>query len=160
MLKDPGTVWNVYKYNGYIPLNYIIRHDFKQSVDFFMEEYDHTLILTHILDQLSPVSVKLFSQSPSYAPGSPLELSIDFTNHESSSAEFFAWIDVGLLGSGIYYPMTPLIPITLNGSEVKTIPIDNRVPMTTPLGTYNLRVHIGGVGGLWYKESIDVDIDT
>ncbi|MHC4942985.1 MAG: COG1470 family protein [Planctomycetota bacterium] len=159
ILSDPGTVWNTYKLGGYIPLNYVIGHDFSQTVDYCQEGFDEPVIMDHITNLLSPVSVQITSGSPTYPPGTPLDISIVFTNHETSSETFYALVDVALPGSSVYYPLAPLLPFTLVGSEIKTIPIDTVIPATVPLGTYNLRVHIGK-GGLWFKEDLDFDIDT
>jgi hypothetical protein len=156
VLRDPGTVWDVYKLKGYIPLNYVVGPDFKQIVAYSAEGFNHTAIQDQVLDLLSPVSVKIDSAGSGYPVGTQLGLSVEFTNHETTGTSFYALIDVAF-PSGSYYPLFPLTLYILSASEVKTIPIDFLIPQGTPLGTYNLRVRIG-MEDLWYREDLEFEI--
>ena len=124
-----------------------------------MEGFDKTTIMNHILSMLSSVSVKILSTSPSYQVGTQLGVSVEFTNHESTGISFYGLIEVSLPGSSTYYPFYPTTFFTLGANEVMTIPLDYLIPTGVPLGTYNVRIMIG-VTNLWYKESLDFEIEN
>jgi hypothetical protein len=55
MFRDPGTVWNVYKMNNYIPLNYVI--DTAGIVLYSMEGFNESVIRAYIESSLPPTGV-------------------------------------------------------------------------------------------------------
>jgi hypothetical protein len=156
MLRGTSAVWNQYKINNAIPTNYVIGHELNQIVDFRMEGYSHTLITNRLKDLVSDVNIIMTSGQPSYQVGTPLDLNIEFKNWSSSTQDFYAIFQVGVLGT--YYTMIPLTNIVVAPTSSYHFPLTNTVPLNTPPEIYTLRVIIGVTGDLWYIEKMDVEI--
>lgn len=156
MLRDSGSVWNQYRKNGYIPLNYVIGHELNQLVDYSMEGYNHTIITNRLKALVSDVSVNLTSGQTSYQIGTPLDLNMEFKNWSTVTQDCYAIIQVGYANK--YYSLFPLTHLVVAPSSSENIPITSTVPLSTPPETYTLRVILGVTGDLWYIEKMDVTI--
>jgi len=161
MLHDvSGSVWDVYKIGGFIPLNYLLDHDFDQTVDYRSEGYSHGTISTRVLNLLSPVSVDLTLASPTIQQGTSLDYTVVLENHTASAQSFFAVVDVKL-PSGSFFPLYPsAFSLTLSASEVKTYNPSYPLPGGGPaIGTYDLRVQLGTYPPeLWMTDSETFEI--
>lgn len=156
MLHDvSGSVWDVYKIGGFIPLNYLLDHDFDQTVDYRSEGYNHGTLSIRIENLLSPVSVDLSLWAPTFQQGTSLDYTVELENHSSSSSSFFAVVDVKL-PSGSYFSLYPsAFGLTLSAGEIKTYSPSYPLPVGgPPIGSYDLRVQIGTYPpDLWMTDS-------
>ncbi len=158
MLKDTyGTVYNLYRQNGYIPLNYVLDHDLRQTVDYWMEGYSHATIVNRINNLLSDVTLMLVPDAESFSQGGTVGFDLNFTNwNTTDSKSFLVALDVKLPSGG--YLFLDKLPVQLDPGEELTLRQDIPVPGNAPLNTYMMRARLGLKGDLWNGDSFHFEI--
>jgi len=142
MLCDySGGVYSRYRQNGYIPLNYVIDHDLDQTIDYWMEGYNHSVITGKMNALLPDVSVVLDPDSYTYNRGGSLGFDATLYNWTGSNQSLYLLIDVEL-PSGSYYEVSTE-SINLSPNQTKVIAYDLNIPGAAPLGDYRMRVRLG-----------------
>jgi hypothetical protein len=158
MLKDSGSVWNNYRINGYIPLNYLLDHDLDQTVDYRMEGYSHSTFTSRILSLMSDVSVALTPSSSTYQRGGKLTYDVTFQNWATASRMFYVLMEADLPNGNTARLGSPS-KVTLNASQILTVPKSHNIPTTVPLGFYTYRMQIGlPPADLWFQETFEFEI--
>jgi hypothetical protein len=140
MLRDSGTVWNMYVQNNYIPLNYVITPE--QTVDYFMEGYNHSTIENHILNLLPDVTVALTPEAVTIPQGGVLTYNVNITNWEGATESIYALTEVTLPGGGTVTLLGP-VPLTVDPYETISVNIHHDIPLGAPLGSYGYTGKIG-----------------
>lgn len=142
MLCDySGSVYSRYRQNGYIPLNYVIDHDLDQTIDYWMEGYNHATITNHMNALLPDVSLILDPDSYTYTRGGTLGFDITVYNWTGSNQSVYMLIDVEMPG-GSYYDVSTT-PVNLSPNETRVIAQDLNIPMSAPVGDYRMRARLG-----------------
>jgi hypothetical protein len=156
VLKDTsGSVYNMYRQNGYIPLNYLIDHDMQQTVSFWMEGYSS--FQSRIENLISDVSLNLTPDAATYQRGTNLGFDIDYKNYSPAPRTCYTITDVELPSSAYYVLLSPST-LSIGGNQSKNVRIDFPVPGGVALGTYRMRTRIGFPGDLWNADFFEFDI--
>ena len=142
MLRDTtGSAYSTYRQNGYIPLNYVIDHDMQQTIDYWMEGYNHSTILNRITNLLSDVTAKVQLDAPSFPRGTNLGFDVVVTNWIPANRTVYMMVDIELPSGGYFALGTT--QLNLSASEVRIIPYDMTIPLTAPLGDFTVRARLG-----------------
>lgn len=159
MLRDSsGSVYNTYRQNGYIPLNYTIDHDLDQTVDFWMEGYNNTTITNRIDNLLADVTVNMDPDASSFQRGTTLGFDVNVTNWINANRTCYMLIDIEMTTGG-YYPLGGAQQLTLSPLEVRLIRHDDLIPMIAPLGDYTMRARLGSPPtDLWCADYFDFTV--
>lgn len=160
MLRDTsGSVYNQYRQNGYIPLNYVIDHDLSQTVLFWMEGYSHSTIQNKIINALSDVSVNLTPFSTQIPLGTQLQFDITVENHITGAGRFCYMLLQAETPSGGSVQVGNVTTLNLAPAEVRVINKNLTIPVTAPLGTYRMKALLGmPPSSLWTMDFFDFDI--
>jgi hypothetical protein len=158
MLEDPkGDAYALYRWNGYIPLNYVLDHDIRQTVDYRMEGYSDTTIRARIEALLAAVSVNLAPDAESFHPGGPLGFDLVFHNW-GDRTESVAWDLTALLPGGDTLPVEAAL-LDLAPGESLTLRRDLQVPGMAPLDLYKMRCRVGQQpSDLWNMDYFDFEL--
>lgn len=158
MLKDSGNVWNTWKIGGYIPLNYLINHDMDMTVDYRMEGFSQSTFSTRIQNALSDVSVELTPASYTYQQNGSLVYDITLHNWVAGVRNFYILLEADT-PNGQTVRLAPPKSLTLNPSQILTIPMTHAIPGSAPLGVYTYRAQIGlPPNVLWFRETFEFEI--
>jgi len=157
LMDTDASIYQAYRQNGYIPLNYTIGPDLAQTVDFWGEGYDENALLASVNGLRSPVSATLTPDFDTYPQGGTLGFDITVTNWTLGAPSVYMVIDAVLPSGGSY--RIGVSQLDLAAGEVKTIRRDLPVPSTAPLGDYKLRVRLGTPpADLWNADTFDFEI--
>ncbi len=158
MLEDPkGDAYALYRWNGYIPLNYVLDHDVQQTVDYRMEGYDDSVIRGRIEALLAAVTVKLIPDGGSFQPGGNLGFDLEFHNWGGES-ESVAWDLTALLPGGSDLPVDAAL-LDLAPGQTWTLRQDLAIPGAAPLERYKMRCRVGQQPyDLWNMDYFDFEL--
>lgn len=159
MLMDPaGAHYSLYRYNGYIPLNYVIGHDIQQTVDYRMEGYSHGTITSRINALMSDVTVTLVPDSAIFQRGGNLGFDLEYTNWSNSTKNVATLLDVELPSEN--YRDLETSQVSLNAGQTIVLRQDLHIPGQAPLGdTYRMRSLLGKApNDLWNGDSFHFEI--
>lgn len=140
MLRDGGAVWNIYRQNGYIPLNYVITQE--RIVDYFMEGYTDAIIRGRVLNLLPDVTIVLAPEATVVPQGGVLTFNATLTNWEGATENIYALTQVTLPGGGTFTLLGP-VPVTVDPYETISVNLHHDIPLGAPLGSYLYEGKIG-----------------
>lgn len=141
MLRDPNWgVYQLYRQNGYIPLNYVLTQEL--IVDYFMEGFSEGIIRNHIENLLAPVTVVLSYDGSPVPQGGTLSFDVTLTNWENTEQTFYALTEVTLPGGTTVILLGP-VEITLDANQEVTVPLQHNIPLAAPLGMYEYTGMLG-----------------
>ncbi len=158
MLEDTdGTAYGLYRYTGYIPLNYVIDHDLWQTVDYRMEGYNDQVIRSHIDGLLSDVVATITADSETYSPGGNLGFDLHYHNWGAATHSVYTTLDVKLPEGG--YLNVETSELSLDPGETVTLRQDLTIPGAAPLDSYVMRIRLGlPPNDMWSSDYFDFEL--
>lgn len=147
-LLDDGSIYSLYAQNYYIPLNYVLNHDFDQTVEFWEEGYNEQQVLDTINAVRSKLVATLVPGDSTYALGETLTYDINVKSWTLMPIAAYVVVDA-ILPTGTTRRLgMAYLHFTLG--ETKVIPRAHLIPMNVPTGDYRIRVQVGmPPGDLW-----------
>jgi hypothetical protein len=141
MLVDQDwRIFELYEQHGLIPLNYLITQD--QVVDYFIEGFEEDVFRELIEDLLPSVTVVLTPDETTVPQGGSLSFDFTLTNWESTPQDLYALTEVSIPGGTSIVLLGP-VPLTIDGNEEVTLPLQHYIPKAAPVGIYDYRAKIG-----------------
>lgn len=141
MLRDAaGTIYQRYRQNGYIPLNYVVTQE--QTVDWWMEGFNESIMRNHIEALLPAVTVVLENDGVPVPQGGELSFDVTVHNWENTAQTFYALTQVTLPGGATVTLMGPL-QLTLDAGQELSVTLTEDIPGMAPLGIYTFEAKLG-----------------
>ena len=147
-LLDDGSIYSLYAQNNYIPLNYVLNHDYAQTVEFWEEGYTESQVLATINAVRSKLVATLIPGDDTYALGEMLTYDIQVQSWTLMPTAAYVVVEAILPNGTTRRLGMANLHFTLG--ETKVIPRQHLIPMSVPTGDYKIRVQVGlPPGDLW-----------
>ena len=156
-LLDDGSIYTEYIQNNYIPLNYVLNHDYAQTVEYWEEGYTESLVLGTINDIRSPLVATLHPQADTYALGETIGYEVKVKSWSLMPQQAYVVVDAVLPAGNTRRLRTAYLSFTF--SEEKTFGLQHVIPMDVPTGDFKIRVTVGlPPDDLWSADTFDFTI--
>jgi len=141
MLQDTnGSVYNQYRQNGYIPLNYVLTQD--HLVEYWSEGFNQYAMEAALENVLPAVTVVVDNDGEPVPQGGVLSFDITLHNWDDTAQTFYA-ITRATVDGGATYPLLGPVELTLNPGQELSTTLNQAIPGFTPLGTYEFEAVLG-----------------
>lgn|GEM_PF-1355705 len=140
-LVDNGTVWDDYYQNNYIPLNYVLNHDFAQTVEYWKEGYYEDEIHNTINDVRSRLVVTLQPNGDNFGPGDSISYDVAVKSWTLLPIEAYVVVEAVFPGGGTLSLGRAYLHFNLG--ETKAFQRQHVIPLDAPAGEYTIRARVG-----------------
>jgi len=141
MLMDTsGSVYNLYRQNGYIPLNYVLDQD--HLVDYWSEGFNHAAMIASLESVLPEVTVVLENDGIPVPQGGVLSYDVTIHNWETTAQSFYA-LTQATAPNGSTYKLAGPMQLTLQPGQEIAVTLTQNIPPLAPLGMYEFEAVLG-----------------
>jgi hypothetical protein len=156
-LLDDSSIYSLYAQNNYIPLNYVLNHDFDQTVEYWEEGFDEDAVLGTVNDVRSDLVATLYPEADSYAPGETIGYNLKLKSWTLMPVGAYVVLDAVFPSGNTQRLKMAYLNFTL--SEEKMFGLQQVIPMDVPSGDFKIRVQVGmPPGDLWSADYFDFTI--
>ncbi len=156
-LLDDGSIYSLYAQNNYIPLNYVLNHDYAQTVEFWEEGYTESQVLATINAVRSKLVATILPQADSYALGETISYDVKVKSWTLMPIAAYVVVEAVFPAGNTRRLAMAYLDFTL--SEEKMFNKEHVIPMDVPTGDYKIRVQVGlPPDDLWSADYFDFAI--
>lgn len=156
-LLDDGSIYSLYAQNNYIPLNYVLNHDFDQTVEYWKEGFNEDEILDTIDAVRSRLVVTLSPGGDSFGPGDTIGYDVAVKSWTLMPIEAYVVVEAIFPGGESLSLGRAYLHFTLG--ETKTFQRQHVIPLDAPEGDYSIQALVGlPPADLWSADGFEFSV--